>query len=399
MSNVIQIKRGASAPSNGTLQPGELGINTFSGVLYIGSKDDNGQYISTFPYAYRLRSGAGIQTTKDQEGDLNPNYGPYVDFRFLNSNGDIRGSIMITDKNGFNFNCQITGENYADRYRLPEPTTGLIKDNWYDILTSKNTVTVAQGGTGRDTLTADCALIGSDGNAVDLRAITNNATIGNCGWTGNGSDNDGNGTNLITLNTLAFWNGRYNNTSSNLAYCSKGEFGNAAVKDITTPNLNSENNYTTGPIYGGSDELLVNARTLRWWNGQHSAGTTNSNLAYCNKGAFGTFATKDAGTFLQTADDTVSQIVLKGTTVSGSNTFENTNPKICFYNDSSQQGISLTYSDYDNVQKPASLTLNGEQGGEYFIAPFVKTVLVTTSYGTSNPSGTGAAGQVYFKVV
>lgn len=395
MSNVIQIKRGMSAPSNGVLQPGELGINMASGVLYIGSdqQDSNKKYIPVFPYAYRLRSGAGIQTSKTQE-ENEPDFGPYISFRFLNSEEQTRGSIMITSKNRINFNCQENGATFSDRYLLPEPSTSLTEDKWYSVLTSKNTVTVAQGGTGRDTLTAGCALIGNGTGQVLLRSINNATTVTSIPHGGT------TGPSLITANTLAYWNGAYEAESgfpSNLAYCKKGAFGEAAIKNITTPNLSSENKYITGPIYGSSDELLVNARTLRWWNGQHSDGA--SNLAYCNKGAFGTFATKDASTFLQTAGNTVSRIVLKGTTVSESNTFDDTNPKICFYNGLSAQGISLTYNDHDNVQSPASLTLNGQQGGEYFIAPFVKTILVATSYGTDDPSGTGAAGQVYFKVV
>ena len=40
---------------------------------------------------------------------------------------------------------------YADRYVLPAATAGLTNDAWYNILTSKNAVTVAQGGTGATT--------------------------------------------------------------------------------------------------------------------------------------------------------------------------------------------------------------------------------------------------------
>lgn len=64
-------------------------------------------------------------------------------------------------------------------------------------------------------------------------------------------------------------------------------------------------------------------------------------------------------------------LAVKGTTAATS-TYADTNPKIYFQNSDGSQNISLTYSDYDSVQSPASLTLNGTQGGEYFIAPNIK---------------------------
>lgn len=65
------------------------------------------------------------------------------------------------------------------------------------------------------------------------------------------------------------------------------------------------------------------------------------------------------------------QITIKGTTTS-SNAYDSTNPKIRFGNSDSTQILELIYTDYDAVQKPSSLTLIGNQGGEYFIAPNIK---------------------------
>lgn len=61
-------------------------------------------------------------------------------------------------------------------------------------------LSVANGGTGRSTLTKGYALIGNDTGAVELRAITNLADIGPI--TGS--------TNLVTANTLKYWDGAYN---------------------------------------------------------------------------------------------------------------------------------------------------------------------------------------------
>lgn len=54
----------------------------------------------------------------------------------------------------------------------------------------------------------------------------NNTSVGHLGWQNGTADKI-----PITSNTLAYWNGRYSANGSNLAYCSKGAFGNLAVKD------------------------------------------------------------------------------------------------------------------------------------------------------------------------
>ena len=91
------------------------------------------------------------------------------------------------------------------------------------------TVTVAHGGTGATSFTSGELLIGNGSNAIGTRSIKNMTTKGNLGWTANGTD-----IYIPTINTLAYWDGRYNSTSSNLAYCSKGAFGDAAIKGVVT---------------------------------------------------------------------------------------------------------------------------------------------------------------------
>jgi len=68
---------------------------------------------------------------------------------------------------------------------------------------------------------------------------------------------------------------------------------------------------------------------------------------------------------------TNNYITIQKPTVASS-TFADSNPKIVFKNADGSQSGSLTWTDYDSVQSPASLTLNGTQGGEYFIAPNIK---------------------------
>ena len=91
------------------------------------------------------------------------------------------------------------------------------------------TLGVGHGGTGATTFTSGALLIGNGDSAVGTRAIKNMTSAGNLGWTSATTD-----IYIPTVNTLAYWNGRYNSSASNLAYCSKGAFGNLAVKDSLT---------------------------------------------------------------------------------------------------------------------------------------------------------------------
>ena len=93
-----------------------------------------------------------------------------------------------------------------------------------------------------------------------------------------------------------------------------------------------------------------------------------------------------------------AKLVVHGATVS-SNSYTDTNPKLEFKNNDGSQNVSLTFTDFDAVQAPASLTLNGNQGNEYFIAPNIKatTKFIGNLIGnvTGNVSGSsGSAGKL-----
>ena len=88
-----------------------------------------------------------------------------------------------------------------------------------------------------------------------------------------------------------------------------------------------------------------------------------------------------------------SKLTIQGKTVN-SNSYTDTNPKLEFKNDDGSQNISLTFNDFDAVQAPASLTLNGNQGGEYFIAPNIKATTKFIGNLTGNVTGnvSGSSG-------
>lgn len=120
---------------------------------------------------------------------------------------------------------------YFERYHLPAVNIGRTANATYQILTDKSAVTVAQGGTGVTSFTANSVIMSGSSTtaALTTRAIYNMTNVGHLNWTNKDTD-----IHLITKNTLAYWDGRYWNDASatktsNLAYCVKGEFGESVV--------------------------------------------------------------------------------------------------------------------------------------------------------------------------
>lgn len=103
-----------------------------------------------------------------------------------------------------------------------------------------DTLSVSGGGTGVTTLASGEALIGNGAGAITTRGIRNNTLNDSIGWTTNADS-----INLLTQNDIAYWNGAYSNTSSNLKYTSVGELKNAATYEIETT-LANDNKLPTG---------------------------------------------------------------------------------------------------------------------------------------------------------
>lgn len=99
------------------------------------------------------------------------------------------------------------------------------------------------------------------------------------------------------------------------------------------------------------------------------------------------------GFVIGSSNATGSKLTIQGSTVN-SNSYTDTNPKLEFKNSDGSQNISLTFNDFDAVQEPASLTLNGNQGNEYFIAPNIKATTKFTGNLIGNVTGnvSGSSG-------
>ena len=104
-----------------------------------------------------------------------------------------------------------------------------------------------------------------------------------------GSGNASNATSYVTPQAIANWNGAYTSTTSNLAYCNQGAFGNACIQSI-------DNTTTIGSLMNLANWTqstnLTTRNTIAHWDGSYQSNPKISNLAYCVHGAIGNIVTR-----------------------------------------------------------------------------------------------------------
>lgn len=134
------------------------------------------------------------------------------------------------------------------------------------------TLPVNHGGTGVTTLTTGYALIGNGTSAVQTRPIKNITSVNALGWTSGD-------TSLINSNTLAYWNGAYADTDSNILYTAVGQLG-----DVATVNKNgSITKFLRGDgNWAGVAQLVHQEKTIATTDWVESSITTNGiTYPYC----------------------------------------------------------------------------------------------------------------------
>lgn len=136
--------------------------------------------------------------------------------------------------------------------------------------------------------------------------------IGLRGWADNSGGKayefalNNSGINYRLEDTNTTWNGW-----NTIAHAPNGGVGDAGtpiymdtdgtLKSISVKNLTSATNL--GWVSQANDKtILLNSNVLAYWNGRYSDGA--SNLAYCNKGAFGTIVTKNTGDYIPISGST-----------------------------------------------------------------------------------------------
>ena len=192
--------------------------------------------------------------------------------------------------------------------------------------------------------------------------------------TGNTSGNVGSATQPVYVNA-----GCITATTYSLAKSvpSNAVFTDANVtQTATTTNANYEvlfsvtaDNTTRTEGARKNSNLIFNPSTGTLTTTNIAVGTLTADTGNITSATLGSLVVNGNASFVNTISS--NYLVIQGLT-SATNTYADTNPKIYFKDNDGSQNISLTYTDYDSVQNPSSLTLNGNQGNEYFIAPNIK---------------------------
>lgn len=107
---------------------------------------------------------------------------------------------------------------------------------------------------------------------IDRSLVRNNTAKGSLGWTSASAD-----TVIPTVNTIAYWDGAYSGTSSNLTYCVKGAFGSIITKNLGTSTstfLRNDGEWATpvGTTYSAGTGLSLSGTTFNHSNSV-TAGT------------------------------------------------------------------------------------------------------------------------------
>lgn len=210
VTGVLPIEKGGTGAATSTQALKNLGI---------------AEYNQDFEKNYLKLTGGTLT------GNLTIDNSRYIRFRSTTTNG-LTGARLYLREKGINHgnNLSFWYENPSGEgmtlYSLPEVDESLTGYRYYNILTSKEPVTITQGGTGTTILTAGEALIGNGTEAIQTRAITNNTSKTYIVYN----------TNLMTTNTLAYWNGAYssagNSNITNVGTIAKGVW-NGTIIDVT----------------------------------------------------------------------------------------------------------------------------------------------------------------------
>ena len=166
--------------------------------------------------------------------------------------------------------------NTVGRLTGIDPDALYVTDQTVSMTDLTGILPVSKGGTGLGTLTSGYALIGNGTNNVTLRGIRNNTSKGTLGWTSVSTDNT-----LITTNTLAYWDGSYSGTSSNITRLGtiasgtwQGSVIGASYGGTGQNTLNKSANALINALDTGSDNLTANDYVITQYVGGGTTTTT-----------------------------------------------------------------------------------------------------------------------------
>lgn len=192
---------------------------------------------------------------------------------------------FLAHSNEFNFAPSgFTGNIYIN-YRTAGGSNGSIADYHFRNGSGGYSNVIAlsfkkNGGTVSQFLMAD----GSVATKV------NNTGVNNIGWTSSSAD----ALRIPTMNDLAYWNGRYNASSSNLQYCDRGRFGDIVTQTLSgldSRYVNASGDTMTGKLtisHASQESMIVNSTGAQTYISINNNGTGKASFGWHNT-AYGTF--------------------------------------------------------------------------------------------------------------
>lgn len=179
MSNTICIKHGANAPSNGVLQPFELGYVTSTGTLVIGDANKNTKALNYL----QLDENGYIPILKGTERLIfqSTNSYPKIKLTSIQNAGEVEYCAVSSSGRAYILEWPpLESGKFYERYNFPTPSSSLTENITYTVLTSKGG-TCDGNFTCNSKLTANGAVVvgsGNYGTKDPNTAGTNGAALG-----------------------------------------------------------------------------------------------------------------------------------------------------------------------------------------------------------------------------
>ena len=176
--NTIKIKHGTNAPTNGTLQPYELGYVTSTGTLVIGDADKNTKALNYL----QLDENGYIPILKRAEKLVFQSTDDYPKVKLTSTQNAGEVDYCAVSSNGRAYILEwpvLVSGKYCERYNFPIPSDSLTENKIYTVLTTKGG-TFAGDFTFSNKLTANGAIIVGDssyGKKDPNTAGTNGAAL------------------------------------------------------------------------------------------------------------------------------------------------------------------------------------------------------------------------------
>ena len=221
--------------------------------------------------------------------------GSYTMLAKMNSTSGYFTHGVYGDKYGLYYTAKTTVDAATNNF-----TKGVVLLNEAGNSTFPGIVTassfVKSGGTASQFLMAD-------GSVATKKTL---GAVGSSGWTNAATDD----LKVPTMSFIAYWNGRYNDSNSNLQYCDRGRFGDIVTLSLSGLDwryVNVSGDTMTGKLtisHASVESMIVNSTGDQTYIRVQNAGTSKSCFGWHSNASYGTYMYSSASAkYLGIKDD------------------------------------------------------------------------------------------------